>query len=216
MMFPPAYAQGIVYAGLSRSVTSHSMYSFGYIDDTERFNKYVELITQLQKSGPYILMGDSIGGNLAFEVAKALTAAGHRVSALILIDSVRIIRKAEDEGISKQELEMIMIMIMIMTDVLMQQLSGVEEELKAGMVDEAYAYSQYHSRMVNEGIIDADIYLLKSGEKRADADYRWDDATTGAFRIYEGLGKHEKMITEPENLELNAAIIKGILEQLSK
>ncbi|RBL91355.1 non-ribosomal peptide synthase/polyketide synthase [Chitinophaga flava] len=210
MMFPPAYAQGIVYGGLARSVASHSMYSFGYIDDADRLKKYVDLITRLQKTGPYILMGYSIGGNLAFEVAKALTAAGYHVSALILIDSVRIIRKAEDEGISKEELEK------IMTDVLTQQLSGVEEELKAGMVDEAYAYSQYHNRMVNDGIIDADIYLLKSGEKRADAVYRWDDATTGTLRIYEGLGKHEKMITEPENLELNAAIIKGILEQLSK
>ncbi|MGO4291014.1 thioesterase domain-containing protein, partial [Chitinophaga sp. RAB17] len=208
MMFPPAFAQGIVYAGLAGSIKSHAMYSFDYIEDPDRLNSYVNLITKLQTKGPYILMGYSIGGNLTFEVAKVLMAAGHRVSAVILIDSVRIIRQAEDESISKDELGK------IMTDILGQQLSGVEEELKAGMLDDAYAYSQYHNRMVNDGVIDADIYLVKNGEKRADADYRWEGATTGAYNIYEGKGKHEKMITEANNLKHNAAIIKGILEQL--
>jgi thioesterase domain-containing protein len=48
---------------------------------------YLESIRAVQPSGPYLLGGWSIGGVIAFEMAQQLTAAGHEVRVLALIDS---------------------------------------------------------------------------------------------------------------------------------
>ncbi|HTB73635.1 MAG TPA: thioesterase domain-containing protein, partial [Polyangiaceae bacterium] len=53
----------------------------------EMAREYVDAIRSRRPSGPYALLGMSFGGTLAFEMARRLSAAGHRVSMLCLIDS---------------------------------------------------------------------------------------------------------------------------------
>jgi amino acid adenylation domain-containing protein len=48
---------------------------------------YVEAIRSVQESGPYHLGGWSFGGVVAFEMARLLTAQGHEVATLALLDS---------------------------------------------------------------------------------------------------------------------------------
>jgi amino acid adenylation domain-containing protein len=48
---------------------------------------YVRLIFKVHPAGPYQLIGWCIGGVLAFEVGRQLTALGHEVSFLALIDA---------------------------------------------------------------------------------------------------------------------------------
>lgn len=48
---------------------------------------YIDYIKQLQIKGPYLFMGWSFGGVLAFEITKQLTALGDKVSHLVLLDS---------------------------------------------------------------------------------------------------------------------------------
>ncbi len=48
---------------------------------------YVEALLERDPAGPYLLGGWSLGGLIAFEMAHQLQAAGHRVKALILVDS---------------------------------------------------------------------------------------------------------------------------------
>jgi thioesterase domain-containing protein len=50
-------------------------------------SRYVPALREAQPSGPYLLGGWSLGGSIAFEMARQLTARGERVSSLILIDS---------------------------------------------------------------------------------------------------------------------------------
>jgi phthiocerol/phenolphthiocerol synthesis type-I polyketide synthase D len=56
-------------------------------DVPERANRYVELIHEWQPEGPYRLGGWSFGGVLAYEIACQLSAAGHEVELLALLDA---------------------------------------------------------------------------------------------------------------------------------
>lgn len=55
----------------------------------ERAAEYVPAIKEVQPEGPYTLGGWSLGGALAYEVAKQLIAAGDEVAAILLIDTVQ-------------------------------------------------------------------------------------------------------------------------------
>ena len=49
--------------------------------------QYVALISELQPTGPYALLGWCVGGALAFEVARQLSEMGETISMLALIDT---------------------------------------------------------------------------------------------------------------------------------
>jgi thioesterase domain-containing protein len=53
---------------------------------TENAEYFVSEIINIQKSGPYIILGHSYGGVIALEVAKILKVLGHKVN-LILLDT---------------------------------------------------------------------------------------------------------------------------------
>jgi aspartate racemase len=48
---------------------------------------YIELIQTVQPEGLYLLGGWSVGGIIAFEMARQIQAQGQEVSLLALIDS---------------------------------------------------------------------------------------------------------------------------------
>lgn len=54
----------------------------------EMATHYIEEIRRKQPNGPYYLGGYSGGGVIAFEMAKQFAAAGERIGALVLLDSV--------------------------------------------------------------------------------------------------------------------------------
>ncbi|PYC19673.1 alpha/beta fold hydrolase, partial [Pseudomonas mosselii] len=54
---------------------------------TAMVEEYVQCILQVQPVGPYHFLGWSFGGRIAFEVACALTALGHEVGEVILLDA---------------------------------------------------------------------------------------------------------------------------------
>jgi thioesterase domain-containing protein len=49
---------------------------------------YVQDITRVQPQGPYHLCGFSLGGMVAYEMARQLSAQGHEVARLVLLDAV--------------------------------------------------------------------------------------------------------------------------------
>ena len=48
---------------------------------------YLEAIRQVQPSGPYVLIGYSLGGLVTLEMAQRLTAAGEKIALLVMIDA---------------------------------------------------------------------------------------------------------------------------------
>ncbi|MGD0569257.1 MAG: thioesterase domain-containing protein [Candidatus Sulfotelmatobacter sp.] len=58
-----------------------------YLSMEQRATRYVELVRTARPDGPYLLGGWSMGGVLAFEMARQLTAADQEVICVILLDS---------------------------------------------------------------------------------------------------------------------------------
>ncbi|MCG1042707.1 non-ribosomal peptide synthase/polyketide synthase [Mycetohabitans sp. B8] len=94
----PAGELGWCYAGLLRYVDrQHPLYSLqarclsapGPLPETieEMALDYVEQIRRIQPSGPYQLVGWSLGGLIAFEMACILQKEGEHVALLALLDS---------------------------------------------------------------------------------------------------------------------------------
>lgn len=85
------------YAGLARLLGDRPVYGFeapGFDNDrspvpslTALGEEYTDILREFQPEGPYRLLGWSLGGLVAFEMAKRLTAAGAKVELLFLIDA---------------------------------------------------------------------------------------------------------------------------------
>lgn len=59
------------------------------LDSIQRMaERYVAAIQRIQDTGPYLLGGWSMGGYVAFEMARRLRAMGHEVALVALIDSM--------------------------------------------------------------------------------------------------------------------------------
>lgn len=85
------------YSGLSRLLGDRPVYGFeapGFDNDRTPVpslpalaEEYTEILREFQPEGPYRLLGWSLGGIVAFEMAKRLTAAGAEVALLFLVDA---------------------------------------------------------------------------------------------------------------------------------
>jgi thioesterase domain-containing protein len=85
------------YAGLARMLGDRPVYGFeapGFDNDRTPVpslpalaEEYTEILREFQPEGPYRLLGCSLGGLVAFEMAKRLTAAGAEVALLFLVDA---------------------------------------------------------------------------------------------------------------------------------
>jgi thioesterase domain-containing protein len=101
---PPLYCVHAVsgsaysYAGLARQLgNDQPVYGFespGFDNDRAPVSslptladEYTAVLREFQPDGPYQLLGWSLGGLLAFEMAKRLAAAGAEVSTLIMVDA---------------------------------------------------------------------------------------------------------------------------------
>ncbi|MDF5723207.1 MAG: amino acid adenylation domain-containing protein [Rhizonema sp. PD37] len=72
----------------------YGLQSLGLNDEQEPFTRiedtathYIEVLQTIQPQGPYYLGGWSLGGAIAFEMARKLQTLGHEVALLALIDS---------------------------------------------------------------------------------------------------------------------------------
>lgn len=89
------------YVGLARSIseeqTFYALQARGIDTDDEPHTSmatmaayYLEAVREVQAEGPYLLVGYSLGGHIAFEMAQQLTAQGSEVELLALLDTPRV------------------------------------------------------------------------------------------------------------------------------
>jgi thioesterase domain-containing protein len=95
---PPVSGSAGAYVGLrgvlGRERPAFALEAPGLEDDCEPVDRleglaaaYVDAVRQRQPAGPHILLGWSMGGLVAFEMARQLSAAGDAAALLVLIDS---------------------------------------------------------------------------------------------------------------------------------
>ncbi|MCG8918745.1 SDR family NAD(P)-dependent oxidoreductase [Actinokineospora sp. PR83] len=106
-LFHPAGGPTSVYRSLVQLMGEGvPVYGFERLDDVdtleEKAQRYLELLREVQPSGPYRLGGWSFGGLLSYEIAQLLTAAGEHVELVAMIDTILPLESAEP--ISQQDL----------------------------------------------------------------------------------------------------------------
>lgn len=88
--FPPISGFGIFFKDLASHLDHKAVvYGFNFIEEDQRIEQYVNTIMDIQPEGPYVLLGYSAGGNLAFEVVQAMEQRGLEVSDYIIVDAYR-------------------------------------------------------------------------------------------------------------------------------
>ena len=215
--YPPLGGYALAFKNMAGHIDSHSLYGLNFIEEEDRIEKYVELITGIQKEGPYILLGYSAGGNLAFEVARGLISRGGIVSDLIIIDSYRKtkISMRTDEEIRLDVNEML---AHIQRNREYSELLK-DEFLKESLARKIKVYMGYMNRLVNEATINANIHFIRSSsnvketwKEEADKYGEWSNSTSMLFKEYQGFGSHDQML-DPRYLNDNVKIIKNIFEK---
>lgn len=199
--FPPLHGNALIYKTLVDENVFYdffNVYSFNFIDTFDVIKYYTETITNIQEKGPYVLLGYSGGGNIAFELSKRLP----HVSDIVLLDS----------WIRHKEL---ILSYRRRNEIIEYYMSYYGKELHGRIKDRMLKYLDYINGTVNTGMIDGNIHLIKSIDKRNDVDtyvisQSWDSLTKGRVYVYNGYGLHTDMLTG-KNILKNGKIVRNIL-----
>jgi amino acid adenylation domain-containing protein len=203
--FPSSIGFGLNYSRFASFLPDYAFYAFHFIDDPERLNRYVEMISQFQAEGPYILFGWSAAGRLIFQVGHELEVRGFRVSDIILMDSFFIPDEEDEPGRSQKGREL------YFREIEKHLQSLGLEFLKEKVLSKSGKYLDYFTNVKQLDVLDADVHLILSTEKREpELLQSWNKYTTKTTRIYQGYGGHREMFSEA-HVEKNAEVFKRLL-----
>jgi thioesterase domain-containing protein len=213
--FPPHLGYGLFYTELAKQIQTHSFYSFDFIPDESRLKLYAAAISGVQKKGPYVFLGYSSGGRLAFETAKYLQEIGQNVSDVIIVD-IKANNTASDndqEIFTREDAENAMLEFRRLNAEIWNEDFAMDK-----LVDEVHkttsAYGEYLKNLFIQEKINANIHFIKSIEnENSGFETEWRNFTNGKFAVYQGEGSHVDMFNNPEHLSKNAEIINKILER---
>ncbi|MCP4158016.1 MAG: AMP-binding protein, partial [bacterium] len=209
--FPPRLGYGMIYLNLARKFDDYTLYSFNYIDEDDRLNRYVETITSLQPEPPYQLFGWSAAGYLVFPVAAKMEEMGHEVSDIILADCFflqqenQVERGADPENWMPKDEDLIEL--------------GLKElglmSMKDKVIETIKKYVIYRNGIKTLEKVKANVHFILSTEERERKILEcWDPFTIKKPLLYEGAGKHSEMLSG-QPLEHNAGLIRKILDGIA-
>jgi len=75
-----------VYSPMEEALANFTNSGVVEISTEELASRYVKLLLNFQKEGPFYLLGFSFGSQVAFEIALQLSSAGHEIGLLCLAD----------------------------------------------------------------------------------------------------------------------------------
>ncbi|MGG0755059.1 amino acid adenylation domain-containing protein [Brevibacillus laterosporus] len=212
--FPPAIGHGMAYIELAKLLENHCVtYGIDFIDeytnDEDLMEQYVKIVTDVQDKQPYVFLGYSLGGNLAFEVAKAMELKGYVVSDIIMLDSIKrngASEFSEDEAVKQ-------------VDALLEDMpEQYKHFVTPTFTHKIYSYAKYRDQLVNTGSVQANIHELiaKDSTKLNPEEgnsLSWRQATRSNYSEHQAKGIHEEML-DPEMIEENAKLVRHIVQKI--
>ncbi|MFP7294485.1 non-ribosomal peptide synthetase [Bacillus safensis] len=209
---PPLPGYGFIYQEAAKTLDSVRLIAFDFIEADQRMTQYVQHVQHLQPEGPLTLMGYSGGCYLAFELVQSLEQAGRTVEKVIMIDSYKKIGESDLEGRSIDD------DIAAIVHQSKQSELAQEELVQEALAQKTRAYYETFVKGVNQGKIQADIDFIQSEEQIDIPDWmdHWEEATTGAYRYYQGYGQHADMFKNKECAAQNAQLIQKIVNQKNR
>lgn len=206
--FPPAGGHGLVYRQLAAHLPEHRIAAFNYLTGDDKTARYADLVEALHPTGPYALLGYSLGGNLAFEVAKELERRGRTVSSVLLVDAYRVLDAFElgEEHLAVFEREL---------HEHLHRHTG-SRIVARETLEQARDYLEFCSRTPNTGTVKAQLDVVCEPDRLAvhvgGEDGCWHGASTTGTAVYVGHGDHAEMLDgefAERNAELAGAILAG-------
>ncbi|MDT9687069.1 amino acid adenylation domain-containing protein [Streptomyces sp. P9(2023)] len=204
--FPPAGGHGLVYRHFAAHLPSYELIAFNHVDG-DKTGRYADLVEELRPTGPCPLLGYSLGGNLAFEVAKELERRGREVPHVVILDSYRI---EEAYGIGAEHVEAFEHELRDH----MRRHTG-SETVTAQTLRQARDYLEFCGRTPNLGTVTAAVTVI-ADEAKAEL-YAvglrgsWAAASTTGNRLVRGSGPHAEMLDEKPAAR-NAALARAALD----
>ncbi|MEU5694390.1 amino acid adenylation domain-containing protein [Actinosynnema sp. NPDC020468] len=204
--FPPAGGHGLVYRLLAGHLPEYRLAAFNYVPGEDKVVEYADLVQSLQPVGPYRLFGYSLGGNLAFEVAKELERRGHAAAHVVIMDSYRVPERftLADEHVAEFEHEL--------AEHLHRHTGSAavaEETLR-----QAREYLHFSSRTPNLGTVSGPVTVISDEHKAefyaASAHGTWCASSQQGAAVLTGSGAHAEMLSG-EHLARNAELLRGAL-----
>jgi tyrocidine synthetase-3 len=210
--FPPLGGLSVFYRRWSNLLEGYAVYAFDYADEEDLLEKYYQEMLSVQPEGPYLLMGYSLGGNLAYELALYLESRGVVVNDLLLLDSA--VRREVSSAMTEEEI------VQGRIDEAMAD-PGLDDDMRAMLgqrqhYDRMLSFCRYVSTRPTKGRLQANIHLLMSGDDRSDDDgwKQWGNHTRGKYIEYQGVGEHIEMFRRPW-LDDNAATLLQLLDGIT-
>ncbi|MCY9419187.1 thioesterase domain-containing protein, partial [Bacillus inaquosorum] len=199
--FPPISGFGIYFKELALLLNDKAaVYGFHFIEHDTRIEQYVNCMKDIQPDGPYVLLGYSAGGNLAFEVAQAMERRGLEVSDFIIVDAY----------LKEQPLP-----IDTGND---ESAAYLPEAVREKVMKKKRNYQEYWAQLLNKGHIKANIHFIEAGVQTETSGHtglmKWKGAAYGNYSEYTGFGAHKDML-EGAYAEKNADIILDILDKIT-
>ncbi|UHA73609.1 non-ribosomal peptide synthetase [Paenibacillus sp. 481] len=217
--FPPALGYSTAYDAVAKMLNGHCViYSTDFLDDDDDYNRmlerYVDAMESIQSSAPFVLMGFSAGGNLAFEVAKALEAKGHIVSDIIMIDSKKMMDLIKDLHDMDLESEVNEAVKFFYGDNL------PDKEIVDRFSHKVFAYYEYLRQLLNTGSVSANIHGLVEASLDGVASkqsnfLKWNESTLNEYEEYQLIGGHYDLLA-PGFVETNIKVIKSIIDEIAQ
>ena len=224
--FPPLFGLSIIYQQLAEELSGYSVFSFDFIEDTNRIEKYYEQIKQIQPEGPYVFFGYSAGGNLAFATAAFMEEQGETIAAIIIGNSAHRI-DAEYFNPQDNAAEYLGLMLdSIKSKVApndwenrLLDLLENDETFMQQTKNRLAAYIEFQDSAKHKKPVHADIHFLQAEGKDFYEKYKvyrdWDGWTLNKHHNYTAQGKHVELFSSPF-LESNAAKIVDILNTIQR
>ncbi|WP_186446124.1 non-ribosomal peptide synthetase [Paenibacillus cremeus] len=186
--------------------------------------KYIEEIKAVQSSGPYSLVGYSLGGIIAYEMARLLEQAGEKVNLLGVVDSLNPIVYPSKSTLRKRVsknlkylrqlpvAQMLSFMRLKFQNVVQRFQNMVRvEEVEQGELHLQNALMTYEPKPFRGKML-----LLRANEKLVndelfvDEKMGWGDVVNGDITVHEIPGNHFTLMSEP-NVGHVAKYIKSYL-----
>ncbi|MCR8979384.1 non-ribosomal peptide synthetase [Brevibacillus laterosporus] len=217
--FPPINGFIFIYKRIAELLDQEAtFYGFEYLEEENRIELYTQQILDAEPEGPYIFLGYSAGGNLAFEVAKAMEEKGHTVSDIIMFDTYM---KTEQMKMTPEELEDEIERFLQLENIReILDFSHGDEVVKERILKKTRAYVAYFLQLAHVGQVHASIHFVQAEPDEANiaqpADLQmWGKFTKGTYREYQGAGMHYSMFNG-HFLQRNAKMVQRILQQIKK
>jgi thioesterase domain-containing protein len=200
---------------------------------------YLSLIREIQPKGPYLLLGWSFGGMVAFELARQIESAGESVGLLAILDSYPNTSQDTSEPLSQRSASEFLLLALgydpatLTSRGLSMNYSGIARILKEDghmpnigldIIEELlpiYAKqfiinSELQSAFLPTGKIRAEITLFIATETHSsykDTVQRWEPYVSGRLEAYNVATKHNDMM-DPISLASIGPLIADKLKKL--